>query len=502
MSLGLRAACGAALLSLLAVPVSALETDHAALSPAAQRAVSSAALPSMSAVRNFTVIPASRTTADLKALEAYFATYGFTVRESPNLKHLILTGTLAAAANAAHTSFSAFTSNGETIVRAKPFAFPAAIARLIEATSFVPGAHARPLSVRPALVAMGPANGYGPKDIASIYDIASVYSSGNVGAGVTVAVAACGSVSVADLTHYDETFGLPTMNYRAIPVDGSTTAQDGEATLDVERVHGTAPGAAVRVYLAPDCAFSEIVDVFAQIAEDDATYHFAAVSHSYGFNEGDYAADGLSQSLLDESAALGEIAAQGTPVFVASGDGGSWNDLGIENATDVGYPASDASAIAVGGTTVEAGAIGTRLFEHAWAGSGGGVSNIFTVPSYQASTPGLASGSYKNLPDVSMLADPYTGATEVFALGGGTFPIGGTSVAAPTFAGVWALVASARVAAGAAPLKSPAAAIYDHRGDFVDVTAGDNGFYVAKPGYDNVTGLGVPDVAKLVNALK
>jgi kumamolisin len=256
------------------------------------------------------------------------------------------------------------------------------------------------------------------------------------------------------------------------------------------------------LYLSPNCAFNEVIDMFSQIAEDDATYHFAAVSHSYGSYEGDYAADGLSQSLLDESAALAEIAKQGTPIFASSGDGGSWNDLGIENATDVNYPASDPSVLAVGGTTVEESTIGSRLLEHAWTGTGGGVSGIFALPAYQASTPGLASRLGKNLPDVAMLADPFTGATEVFAQGGGTFPIGGTSVSAPTFAGVWTLVVEARARAGAAPLHGAAPALYANRSAFVDITSGDNGFYVAQPGYDNVSGLGVPDVAKLVNALK
>jgi kumamolisin len=358
------------------------------------------------------------------------------------------------------------------------------------------------MSIRPSLAALGPANGYGPADIASIYDITPVTNAGITGGRQTVAIAACSSIAGSDLAAYDTLFGLPKPQVTVIPIDGVSTIQDGEAILDTERVHGTAPGAAIRLYLSPNCAFNEIIDMFSRIAEDDATYHFAAVSHSYGSYEGDYVANGLSQSLLDESAALAEIAKQGTPIFASSGDGGSWNDLGIENATDVNYPASDPSVLAVGGTTVEESSIGSRLLEHAWTGTGGGVSGIFALPAYQASTSGLASSLGKNLPDVAMLADPFTGATEVFAQGGGTFPIGGTSVSAPTFAGVWTLVAEARSRAGATPLHGVAQALYANRASFVDITSGDNGFYVAQPGYDNVSGLGVPDVAKLVNALK
>jgi kumamolisin len=488
--------------SLSAVPALAIEPVPAGLSPAAQRAVSLTQSSLLTQVRQFTVIPTSTAAADLAALKTYFEGFGFSVKELPNLKNLILSGTLAAAGRAAHASFSTFTLRGETIVRATPFAFPAAIARRIKATSFVPGAHAHPYFVRPALVSLGPPNGYGPADIASIYDITPVYNAGITGGTQTVAIAACSSIALSDLTAYDQLFGLPSAQLTIVPIDGTSTAQDGEAILDVERVHATAPGAAIRLYLAPNCAFNEIIDMFTQIAEDATQYHFAAVSHSYGFNEGDYAADGLTQSLLDESAALAEIGKQHVPVFAATGDDGSWNDLGIENATDVSFPASDPSVLAVGGTTVEAGTLDTRLFEHGWTGSGGGVSGVFPIPAYQAKTPGLASGSYKNLPDVSMLADPFTGVTEVFALGGGTFPIGGTSVSAPTFAGVWTLVADERAKLNAPPLPSAASAIYTHASTFVDMTAGSNGFYVAKPGYDNVTGLGVPDAARLVNALK
>jgi len=502
MSLGLRVAAGAAMFTLLASPAPALETDRAVPSAFVQRALAAAPLPSLTQVRDFTVIPASTAPGDLALLKRYFRAYGFVVRESPHLRNLILTGTFAAAARAAHATFSAYAATGETIVRATPFAFPAQIARLIAATSFVPGAHAHPLFVKPALTPNGPANGYSPQQIADIYDIAPVYAGGTEGASQTVAVAACSSIATADLKRYDSLFGLPAAKLTVVPVDGTSTAQDGEAILDVERVHGTAPGAAIRLYLAPNCAFSELIDMFAKIAEDDATYHFAAVSHSYGFNEGDFVADGLTQSLSDESAAIAQLAAQGTPLFVSSGDGGSWNDLGIENATDVSYPASDPNAIAVGGTTVEANPAGSRIFEHAWTGSGGGVSAFFGIPAYQVPVSGPASGIDKNLPDVAMLADPYTGATEVFALGGGTFPIGGTSVSAPTFAGAWTLVADARAAAKLKPIANAAATLYRERGAFVDVTAGSNGYYVAKAGYDNVTGLGVPDVAKLVNALK
>ncbi len=113
----------------------------------------------------------------------------------------------------------------------------------------------------------------------------------------------------------------------------------------------------------------------------------------------------------------------------------------------------------------------------------------------------MASNVYKNVPDVSLLADPYTGtamyAPDAFGVSG-EFPVGGTSVSAPTFNGVWALMNSYRHSLGLTNVPTPAKNIDSHSYDFVDVIAGGNGAYNAKYGYDNVTGLGVPDVARIL----
>jgi subtilase family serine protease len=83
-------------------------------------------------------------------------------------------------------------------------------------------------------------------------------------------------------------------------------------------------------------------------------------------------------------------------------------------------------------------------------------------------------------------------------------PVGGTSASPPTCAGLWALVDQNRRIHGHARLANAAAALYRLRGDaaFVDITVGANGYFPARAGYDNATGLGVPDVNKLVKALQ
>ncbi len=286
---------------------------------------------------------------------------------------------------------------------------------------------------------------------------------------------------------------------------GNVPPSDLEPTLDVERVISTAPKSKVNLYVVPDCLISQFVDMYAQIAADGGA---VADSTSYGVPEADYGAFGLGDLLIAQSAALQDVADAGVASFAASGDSGSWGDPFLAvNFLDVLYPASDPNEISVGGTTVEQTTIGTRLFEYAWGGSGGGYSGVFTIPPWQRATPGVASGLFKNLPDVSSDADPNTGAAVAWLISfpPPIFPVGGTSASSPTWAGIMALVDQNRRRNGHTSLGSHTAqALYSVRSgpSYVDITVGSNGYFPARKGYDNATGLGVPDIAKLVNALQ
>jgi kumamolisin len=471
---------------------------------ALQRAHALSAAPNFSGVHTFTVITQSKAEKDVAAVATYFQSYGMSVRMLSHTKNLLVSGSYSQALRAGHTSLQTLSVRSETFTRAtRQPSFPAAIARLIAGTSITPGLHFHPMSVlslpQPRTFPGPATTGYRPADIAAIYDINPVYSSGISGKGVNVAIAACSDVTSSDVVQFGRDFRLPALQLTKIYVDGSAgAAVDGEAILDAERVYGTAPNAKIYEYLAPDCTDSEIIDVFTQIAEDSSKYHFSGASFSYGQNESNYAAAGLSTVLVDESAAIAQLTAAGVPLFVASGDSGSWNN---ELQPDVSYPASDTNAIAVGGTTLIETSSNTRSSETGWSGSGGGVSTVFSAPVWQQSLGGAASHVYKNVPDVSMLADPYTGAAmyapDAFGIAG-EFPIGGTSVSAPTFNGIWALINGARASYGLPNVTNVGQKIYSHGYDCIDVITGGNGVYNATYGYDNTTGLGVPDVAKLV----
>jgi len=461
----------------------------------------------------FTIFLKSASQRDAQTVAQYLARFNLVAHISRSSRYLHVSGTFGGSAQAAGVQFERVKVGTDTFVRTTgPTHFPPGINRLVAATSISPGVKARPLNLRmrPQALIAGPQTGYGPADFAGIYHINPVYGSGIDGTGSTVAIAACQNIDPADIAYFESFYGLPSNVVNVIHIDG-TLDQFGnvppsalEPTLDVERVIATAPGATVNLYVVPDCFVSQFVDMFAAISEDE---NAISMSVSYGLPEADYGLLGIGDLLLAQSVGLQAIADEHVASFAASGDSGSWGDPFIAvNFLDVLYPASDSNIISVGGTTTEESIIGTRLFEYAWGGSGGGVSAIFPIPPWQLATPGVASGLFKNLPDVSADADPNTGVATAWlvSIPPPIFPVGGTSASSPTWAGLWALVDQNRRLHGHGRCAIPAASLYSLRGSkaYVDITVGANGYFPARPGYDNATGLGVPDAANLVKALQ
>ncbi|PWU19047.1 MAG: peptidase S53 propeptide, partial [Candidatus Rokuibacteriota bacterium] len=193
----------------------------------------------------------------------------------------------------------------------------------------------------------------------------------------------------------------------------------------------------------------------------------------------------------------------GINVFVSSGDAGSNPDQtghGANGPLQAEYASSDSCVVGVGGTSLTLSPNGSVAGETAWASGGGGKSVFFTRPSWQKGA-GVPAGNERLVPDVSLTADPEEGAFIV--LHGKVLQIGGTSWSAPVWAGFCALINEARLAAQkpALPFLNPL--IYPLIGTacFRDVATGSNGAFNAGPGYDMVTGIGVPNVKELIRAL-
>jgi len=282
-----------------------------------------------------------------------------------------------------------------------------------------------------------------------------------------------------------------------------------EETLDVEWTTGIAPGATVRVYASSSLQFVDLDLALDRIIADLATEP-AIHQLSISLGLGESFMGGADGEVAIEHQKFLKLAAAGVNVFISTGDAGSHPDAsgqGGAGPLQVEYESSDPFVIAVGGTRLDLDATtGKVASEVASPGSGGGRSVFFGRPAWQKGA-GVLAGTDRLVPDVSLAADPERGALVIYQ--GETRKVGGTSWAAPTWAGFCALLNESRSKAGVAPLPFLNPLIYPLLGSpsFRDITQGGNGatdtdpMYLAGPGYDLVTGLGVPNVRALMGVL-
>jgi kumamolisin len=328
----------------------------------------------------------------------------------------------------------------------------------------------------------------------------------------------------ADLQTFFSNLNLPTPQVVALSTDGGTNMPgpdpnaDGEVTLDIEVAGAIAPGAKIAVYFAPNTA-QGFVDALAQAVHDTENSP-SVVSISWGGPE-----DFEAQQLLDGlEQALQDAATLGITVCCAAGDNGS-ADMAVNDPTNpwdgaphTDFPASSPFALACGGTRLT-GSGTTITNEQVWnegvqgGAGGGGISNKFARPDYQATLNLPASPTGNNgrgVPDISGDADPSTG-YQIF-LAGNPGVIGGTSAVAPLWAGLIARINQRLVSIGSKPVGFLNPFIYGssviNAGIFHDIVSGTNditgtlsGLYSAGPGWDAASGLGTPDGAKLLQAL-
>jgi kumamolisin len=324
------------------------------------------------------------------------------------------------------------------------------------------------------------------------------------GAGQTIGILIDTVPSDSDVQSFWRKNELPVNAARVenVNVNGAQLPPtEGEETLDVEWASGIASGAKVKVYASGSLNFVDLDKALDRILADVSTDKtLRQVSISLGLGERFFG--GLNGEVAAQHQKFLKLAALGVNVFVSSGDSGSNPDQTGHGAgpLQVEYESSDPYVVAVGGTSLRLAANGQVSTESAWEGSGGGKSTYFKRPSWQRGA-GFPSGTRRLVPDVSAAADPATGAF-VF-LQGKVEQIGGTSWSAPVWAGFCALINEARLKANKAPLPFLPPLLYPLAGSscFRDITEGTNGNYEAGAGYDLVTGLGTPNVAKLIEAL-
>ena len=323
------------------------------------------------------------------------------------------------------------------------------------------------------------------------------------GSGQTIAILIDTFPDDADLVAFWTANGLPVTPARIerINVKGGVLGPpQGEESLDAQWTSGIAPGATIRIYASGSLAFVDLDRALDAIIADTATIPgMRQLSISLGV--GETFLGGPEGEIATQHAKYLQLTASGVNVFVSSGDAGSNPDAtgqGSAGPLQAEYPAADSAVTAVGGTTLKLGLDGRVISETAWSGSGGGASAAFGRPVWQTGSY-VPRGSKRLVPDVALAADPNTGAFLV--LSGKVVQIGGTSWSAPVWAAVCALINAARIAAGKPALGFINPLLYQLARGLRDVVGGSNGAFEAGVGYDQVTGLGVPDIKALIAAL-
>lgn len=328
--------------------------------------------------------------------------------------------------------------------------------------------------------------GFRPAQIKKAYGINLLK---NKGAGITVAIVdACGnSHAQSDLNTYDTKFNLPATTIKIVTPQGTPcsdpTGWGVETDLDIQMVHAVAPQATIVLEAAKSASFANLINA----AKDAYTNQGATiVSMSFGGSE----FSGETGSTADGVFSSGN--AKGVSFTASSGDSG----CGAQ------YPAASPFVTSVGGTSLTLSSTGGYGSESAWSGSGGGLSAFESRPSYQS---GFNSVNQRGIPDVAMVADPNTGVIMYDSDVGGYIEVGGTSVAAPLWAGVLAITDQGRTSSmqnADNELYNVASNATKYAGNYHDITTGSaGGSCAAKTGYDLVTGLGSPVANKLVPAL-
>jgi kumamolisin len=432
--------------------------------------------------------------ADVDKVRAFAAAQGLkVVQEHAARRTVILSGTVAQFCSAFNVQLKQMHhDSGSYRGRIGSIELPIALDGVVEA---VLGLDNRPQAtphfrMRPAASA---AVSYTPPQVASLYAFPA-----GTGAGQCVALIELGGgFRPADLDAYFKGLGLATPTVIAVSVDhglnaptGSANGPDGEVMLDIEVVGSISPQAKIAVYFAPntDAGFLDAITT----AIHDTSNKPSVISISWGSAEPNWTA----QAMTAMDSAFQAAASVGVTVCVASGDNGSSD--GVSDGIDhVDFPASSSFALACGGTSLKA-ASSAIASEVVWnngasgGATGGGISNVFAKPVWQASLSAVDKGkpvalTQRGVPDVSGNADPQTGYN--VRVDGVDSVIGGTSAVAPLWA---ALIARINQASGkSAGFVNPQ--LYKNPQALRDITSGNNGDFTAAAGWDACTGLGSPN---------
>jgi kumamolisin len=440
---------------------------------------------------------------DIAQVERFAHDHDLTVVQiSPPARRIVLSGTAAALSAAFaitlnHYAFSNSTFRG----RSGPIYLPPELSQIVVG---VFGFDNFPLATPHIKYAQQHLAGtyYTPPQVASRYNFPT---RGN-GSGQSIGIIELGGgYRLADLQTYFRELRVPLPKITSVSVDGAQNSPtgnpmdvDAEVDLDIEVAGAIAPGAHIVVYFAPNSE-QGFIDAITT-AVHDTSNHPSVLSISWGAPEAEWSSQGIRA--MDQ--AFQDAAALGVTVCCASGDSGSSDGLN-DGRAHADFPASDPFVLGCGGTRL------ATSSETVWndgpsSATGGGVSDAFALPSWQANAnvPPSVNDQHRGrgVPDIAGDADPATGYR--VRVDGVEFVVGGTSAVAPLWAALIALINQQRGKSLGYlnPLLYQHSSLFKEDAAFHDITVGNNGAYKATSGWDACTGFGSPNGAALLKALQ
>jgi uncharacterized protein (TIGR03437 family) len=474
---------------------------------------------------------------DIDKLTGWMRAQGFEViRIARGRRFIVFNATAAQIQSALKTELHHIRVDGElhfanTAEPSVPAAIQPLVLGFMGLDDFRPKAVARGKSVKAHYTGSGGGHAITPGDLAIIYDVSPIYQAGYTGTGQTIAVMGRSQIQMSDITAFQSVFGVPHNLPKVILVPGATdpglvSGDEGESDLDVEYAGGMAPDAQVLFVYSPEVLESLAWSIDQQLAP--------VISYSYAGCEPD-ASSTTAQSI---QALAQQANAEGITWVTAAGDDGAamCDTTQATHGAAVSLEAALPEVTGVGGTMFTDAGGSYWSFQNAgndssalsyipetvWnestdsqlSAGGGGYSSFFARAAWQVGS-GIPPGTARGVPDVSLTAAPNDDPYAVFEAGAPD-QVGGTSAAAPSFAGIVALLNEYLGTNGLGNInpslywmaQSAPSVFHDITtgGNYVPCVAGTpdcgpygNFGYGAGPGWDAASGLGSIDATEMFN---
>jgi xanthomonalisin len=449
------------------------------------------------------------TAAQAQAVVAYLRAQGFgNIEVAPNNLLVSATGGAGNIRNAFKADLHEYNVNGRrAYANVTDALIPEHLSGTVLAVVGLQTVHlmhtqARRLSAAPDAVTPQAVTGVSIPNFASIYGASSLPSATTGTIGIITAGRL--TQTITDLKSFASSAGYPVPNVTTTVVGtaGTSTSGTDEWNMDSQSSLAAAGGSISHMilYNVTDLSDSALSLGYNKAVTDNLA---KAINVSLGGCESSEGSVEASQDQIFQQAV-----AQGQMFSVSSGDSGAW-ECGATAGKAQSYPAVSPYVMAIGGTTLSSTG-GTWNSETVWSctsasncqqsssgGAGGGPSLTENAPSWQTAAGVLGTSTKRGVPDISFDASPNSGA--LVLVNGSNVQIGGTSLAAPLWAGFWTRIQAAH----GNTLPFPAQTLYQgaasHPTWFHDVTSGNQG-YAAATGWDYASGYGSVQIANFSTA--